>query len=326
MTRQRVLYIGRAAATALIVGLLVRVVGWGEIARVMGQTRLQWVPFVYLAALGALLTGSCVLRFLLHRVGLDVPLSRVVLANSLATFYGLLVPSDVFAGVAKWADLSTATGDKSRVLSAMVFAKVGLALPPLLIGSVALALDNPFSAAGLPAISAALSAALLLGTFLVLNRGTGSRLDAVAGGVMDRLPKWFRTRGRKLIEAGAGFRSLSLADLIGVLLLSTLGFGLGIAGMGFAVAAAGASVPLTVLPWVGMTLFLVRLVPITISNLGVREGIFMAAFGLYGIGSATAVAAGLIMFSGTLVIALIGGTYQLAIAGGWVRWRREHGR
>ena len=72
---------------------------------------------VYLIALISILVNAFLLRFLLSSIGLQVSIGRVILAKSLSTFYALILPGDLFAGVAKWADLSAATGDKARVLS-----------------------------------------------------------------------------------------------------------------------------------------------------------------------------------------------------------------
>jgi hypothetical protein len=61
--------------------------------------------------------------------------------------------------------------------------------------------------------------------------------------------------------------------------------------------------------------------PITFGNFGVREGLVVAAFGLYGVPADAAVAYGLLVYSCRLIMALVGGGYQTALIAGWATMR-----
>jgi uncharacterized membrane protein YbhN (UPF0104 family) len=69
-----------------------------------------------------------------------------------------------------------------------------------------------------------------------------------------------------------------------------------------------------------MTLFLTGLLPITFSNLGVREGLLIAVLGLYGIDPAVAMAVGLLLFTNVVFVAVFGAAYQIALSSGWISW------
>ena len=104
------------------------------------------------------------------------------------------------------------------------------------------------------------------------------------------------------------------------MLFSVAAFAFGIGGFYCAVHAVGESVTFPALLWVSLVLFIARLVPITVSNLGVRESIIIYAFAAYGVASGPALLIGLLMFSNTIFIAVTGWIYQSALAMGWLTW------
>lgn len=320
MTRKRILYAIRGLLTVVILVLLFRAIGVQRVRSELAQAEGHWVVIMYIATLCGLVANASLTRMLLNRVGLAVGLRRVMLANSLSTFYTLILPSDVAAGVAKWADLSAATGDKSSVLSALVLAKIALALPPLTLGAAALALWNPFDSTRLPMLAGALSVSLIAFTALLLNRTTGAALDRLALRWSSHAPHFAQKIARSLLMAFGEFRRLKMPAYLNAQALSLAAFAFGLAGFACAAAAVQVVVPVTTLMWVSMVLFVTRLLPITLSNIGIREGVIVAAFGLYGVAPAQALLVGLIMFTNTLVIAIVGACYQIAVANGWVNW------
>lgn len=321
MTRKQLVFVVRGILTILILALLFRAVGWQQLRLAIAETQVAWLFLMYFITLCAVIANASMIRFLLARVRLRVSLRRVMLANALSTFYTLILPGDVLAGVAKWADLSAATGDKPRVLSALVFAKIALALAPLVMGTAALALQNPLESASLPMGAGALTALLVAGTVFLLHPRTGNNFDKSVLQLSNVAPRFVRTRIESLLLAVNDFRGLATSDHLTVYALSLSAFVLGIAGFACAAAAVGVVVPLLTLLWISMVLFITRLLPITLSNLGIREGVVVASFGLFGVAPAPALLVGLIMFTNTIVVALFGAAYQLAIANGWVEWR-----
>ena len=85
----------------------------------------------------------------------------------------------------------------------------------------------------------------------------------------------------------------------------------------------GFHVPLSTIIWVDAILIVVGHMPITIGNFGVREGLVIAAFGLYGVPANVAVAYGLLVYSCRVIMALVGGGYQLALIAGWATMRSQ---
>jgi uncharacterized membrane protein YbhN (UPF0104 family) len=310
----------RVVFTVAILYLLLNTVGARALKQAISQTDWAWLIVMYSMTLCFIVINSAMLKQLLGKVGLEINLRRVVLANALSTMYSLVLPSDALAGIVKWANLSAATGDKPRVLSAMVFAKVALALAPLFFGTLALALHNPFSDVPLSAIAGGLCIFVVIGTAVILNPKSGTVVDRGINGLISFLPGFTKKKLSALVASLKHFRLLSHLDHLQILLYSAAAFGFGIAGFYCAVRATGESVAVTALLWVSLALFITRLLPITISNLGVRESIIVYAFAAYGVAPGPALLIGLLMFSNTIFIAIGGALYQSALAMGWLTW------
>ena len=306
--------------TVAILYLLVHIVGAQALKQAIGRTDWTWLIGMYAMTLCFIVINSAMLKQVLEKVGLEISLRRVALANSLSTMYSLILPSDALAGLVKWADLSAATGDKPRVLSAMVFAKVALALAPLFFGTLALALHNPFADVPLSAIAGGLCFSVVVGTAVILNPKSGPIVDRGINSLVSFLPGFIKNKLSAAVASLQHFRLLSHVDHLQIMLYSVAAFSFGIAGFYCAARAAGESVAVTALLWVSLVLFIARLLPITISNLGVREGIIVYAFAAYGVAPGPALLIGLLMFSNTIFIAIGGALYQSALAMGWLTW------
>lgn len=320
-SKQRTARVLRAALGLLILLLLYRVIGREDFVAVLSSTDWRWLLPLYVNAALMILLNALLLRYLLGCAGLTPGLRRVLLAKTLGSFYALILPGDVFGGAAKWADLSAATGDRAGVLSSMVLSKIALAVPPLVIGSVALAIDDPLHQPSLAVASGLVAVFVVSITALILNPVTAGRVNASAARLLDKLPPVLQRPGLRMLDSVSGFQQLRARDYVVVLTMSCLVFSLGIVGLYLAATAVGQIVPISVFFWVSLILFVSRLLPLTVGNLGIREGILVAAFGLYGVAPAAAVLAGLLMFSSQLVSAVFGAAYQVALANGWVRWR-----
>ena len=84
--------------------------------------------------------------------------------------------------------------------------------------------------------------------------------------------------------------------------------------------AMSLTIPFWTIAWVHALLVVIRQVPITISGLGVREGILIATLGPYGVEPERAFALGLLLFSNQVLFALVGAAYHFLLACGWAQW------
>jgi uncharacterized membrane protein YbhN (UPF0104 family) len=315
------LRIPRLAQLALTVGLLaflVHIVGWRALGEGLARTRWPVLAAMYgVVVINYVVMAAC-LRLLLAKVGADLSLRRVLLANAMSNLYTLVLPGDLMAGVAKWVMLSSATGRRAKVFSALVLNKIALALPPLLFGTLALALKSPFPR--LPVAQTAIGVAVLVvaGLVLLLHPRASRPVDRWARAACRALPAKLRPKVESVFEAFSTIRAFGARDHIEVLSLSLLIFWLGILSFFCATRALGIEVPIATLVWISLALFVARLLPITFNNLGVREGLLILALGPNRVQPAQAVGLGLLMFSNTIWIGLIGAACHVALAFGWV--------
>lgn len=310
----------RVSLAVLILGLLFRVAGWGALRDAFAETRWSWMIAAYLAVGVSMFINASLLRFLLDVVGLEVTFGRVLLAKTQATFVSLILPGDMFAGATKWANLSAATGDRAGVLSAMLFSKVALAVPPLVIGSVALAHKSPFPETNVSGIAAAAAVTVIIATVLILHRRSGQFIDEQMLAASRKVAAFAQIGVQGLVNAVRELRTMRASAYVVTILLSLGVFGLQILNIFCVAQAVNVTVPVVAFFWVIMFLFISRLLPLTVGNLGVREAILVLSLGLYGIEPATAIVVGLLMFSSVVVVGAVGALYQIAIAIGWLQW------
>jgi len=312
----------KLAFTAVVLAALVHAVGWRAIWASLSAARFDWLLGMYAIVCVNFVLAAAALRLILTKSGMRVSLGRVVVSNALANAYSLLLPGDIAAGVSKWWILSNATGERARVFVGIVLNKLVLGIPPLVFGAAALAWEDPLPGVPLArwavlAIAIGLSAGIAL-----LHPRTGAVAMAWVRRGVAPLPAGVRDAFDKLADAVALVRGFRPIDHLQILALASLITALGVVSLGCAVQALGASVPVSTLMWIPLGLYFSRLLPITVGNLGLREGVMIVSLGIHGVEAAVAVGVGLALFSHAILLGLIGGACQLAVGLGWISLAR----
>lgn len=127
-------------------------------------------------------------------------------------------------------------------------------------------------------------------------------------------PESLRTRTHSLLDSLSAVREFRTRDYLQVLSLCSLTVLVGFTGFACATRAAGLDIPLLTLPWIALILFIAKVLPITVSSIGVREGILIATLESHGVPAAESVAVGLILFSNSVFVALIGAAVQVLVS------------
>lgn len=300
---------------------LVFMVGWRELANQLKQVDRFWLIGVYTA----LWVGQWISAFQMQRIfsflNVRLQLRRIFFASQLATFYSLLVPGDLAASGAKWANLSAATGKRSLVLNAMVYNRLIQAFVPLMIGTLALCIHSPISNTWYILIP--ITALLLLFSVLVslYNSSFGQKIEKMIRVGFHWLPVSIYKKLDYFLCSMNLIRTWTFVDHVRVVMLALLWTGTTFASFTCALWAVDIDISLLTVLWVYAFLVIVRLLPLTIANLGIREGALILLLQPYGISSDQAVSAGLIMFTNTLFMAVVGLGYQLFLLTGWAKWK-----
>lgn len=313
--------LARLVLTVLVAGTLVYFVNWRRILATLLGADLAWL----LPAYGLVVVRRAIeagqLAQVLRYVGSHLTWWRVFCANALSAFYALVTPGSVIAMGVKWTDLAAATGRRAIVLNAIVYSRLMLDLQPLIIGAIALAWANPTGEPAVTVVACLLAALGLAAGLCLFTRWLGPSTRRASAALGRFLPVALRSRVDRLIDELEPFRAFSAARHLTLAAMGLASLAVGITVRVMIMNSLGFSVPLSTIIWVDAILVIAMHVPITIGNLGVREGLVVAVFGLYGVPADAAVAYGLLVYSCRLIQALVGGGYQLALIAGWTTMR-----
>ncbi len=307
----------RLGVTVVIVALLYSIVGWSDVVRALAGASIPWLVLMYGSRLLRQFIDAAQLRYLLSRVEVDVTIGRVFLASQLASLYSLILPGELAASTAKWANLAEATQKRSLVLNAMAYTKFLFLAVPLAIGSVALAVDNPLDTAWIQVIALALLFALLSMMLLLYHPRLGSNTEKWLRGMSSHLPAGLEMKFGYLLDSLARLREIRGRDhavMAGFMLASS---SMGVLRFWSGIQALHVGVPLLGVLWVIAFITLGRMLPITIANVGVREGLLVVALAAFDVPADQAVALGALAFSTTVMLAIIGAAYQTSRLLGW---------
>ena len=315
--------VARLALTVAVVGTLFHFVDWREIVTALTQADLAWlVPaYVFVIARRAIEAWqqALVLRFV------DCPLTwfRVFRANALAVFYALFSPGSLIPIAVKWTDLAAATGKRAIVLNAMVYNRVMIDLPPVIIGAGALAGANPTGEPILAVVACGLAALGVVLAICLFAPWAGPSTRRAWAAIGQVLPAGLRKRIDRLFDELEPFRAFALTRHLWLGTIALASFAVGIAVRVMIMKSLGFEVPLSTIIWVDAILVVAAHVPLTFGNFGVREGLVIAAFGLYGVPADVAFAYGLLLYGSRIIFALVGGGYQLALISGLTTMRGD---
>ena len=295
----------RHLRTGLRILVTLAALGWlaTRIDPVRVWYHLREVPLPTLATPFAALMGTAALHatrltLLLGACRLELPWLRVFSIMLRASFVGAVSPRGG-ADIARVAWLSRATGQVEPVLATAFVGRV-LDLVPWLsmllwgLWSGALSAHPPLEA------SAALFSALFVGVL-----GMTLLLGAMGEPLARRLP-WFSDRAL-LVARATRMLGHAPATLTAVTLL---GMGVGALNvLSVYVVATTLGAELTIPDAIGVVpaMDTVISLPVTISGVGLREGVFVLAFESRGLSADAAIAAAWTRWSGELGRALLGG-------------------
>ena len=315
--KQRTRWLLQLLVSGLLLALLVYLVGWQALVDALANASLPWLLSMWCVAVVTFAVMAFNLCLLLNKLGLKITYGRVLLANALANFYSLIVPGDLMAGLAKWAVLSAATRNSAASLAAIVINKIALAIPPVIFGSAALVIQNPFPDLPVAEMAGFCLLLITIGLTLGLSTRTGTFIDRLLLSLARRLPARLNRGFTSLVDSLRKFREFRKTDHLVIVFVAFVAFSTGLVAFYCATRALGVDVPLLTLAWISLALFLSRLLPLTFNNLGVREGLLVLALSSHDVAAAKAIGIGLVMFSSSVLIGLLGGLCQMALVLDW---------
>jgi uncharacterized membrane protein YbhN (UPF0104 family) len=282
----------------------------------------RWEFLIAVWALTVILfwINSIKMRFILKKQGCHVHVGTIFGASSVTRLYAMVIPEILSTGV-KWHILRKNTGKGSNVFSSMVYNQLSLFVVMIIIGLIALIVTDPISlllTGGknkwlLPSVCGVLLAAIILISLLLLNNRTGSKITKAIGLLLKPLPERIHQKAQEILEQIAIFQSAGAKfhlTVTAITIISALITGAFI--YTFAARAANiTTTPVAVFMWLYAIIYVLNRLPISVANLGVREVTLVSLLGVYGVEKSAALLMSMILFSGLVLMAIIGVGYQL---------------
>jgi len=318
-----------------LVKLLIRVaVTTGLLIWVFSQIDLQqfrqavsaakWQFLIAMWGLTALLfwIRSVKMKYVLKKQDCYIDTNTLFGATTVTAFYSMIMPGMLSTGV-KWYILKKITGKGSNVFSSMLYNQLATMIIMTVFGLAALIIANPTplllpdsdNTWLLPVVCGILLIITILVSLLLLNNRTGGLMIKVLDLLLEPFGQRIHTKGREVLNQIAGFQAAGTdfhLFFASVTIVDTL-----IGGVAtYVLAARGANIgaPLGVFVWLCAAIYVLGRLPISVANLGIRESMLVWFLSVYGVEKSAAMLMSMILFSGLVVMAVVGASYQLSWA------------
>lgn len=257
------------------------------------------------------LAFKCVL--LLQGSSISHSFITLIKINITSRFYALLLPSGIGPEMIRWYKVTKWQKDKTFFLSATIFERSNFIIISLLVCAIFLFMSPSTSKIHylqnrvLPLFIFMIFISFLITTFLLSNK-----LHKLGRGFLNIILPNIRTKQR-LIKVYNNFfmtnRSFKL--LTGITFLSVCWHLFFLIRMYSLFMALDLSLKFFDVAWMTSSIFLLQMLPISFAGIGLREGAYAYVFNLLGHPQEQGVAIGLLFFSQSLIMALIGGLLEI---------------
>jgi uncharacterized membrane protein YbhN (UPF0104 family) len=293
-----------------IVGYLISSLDISAIQRAVFQAELKYVALGLLVIITLRVFSAWQTKMVLehHHVLLTTP--RALAINTIAGFYSLFFPGDLITGALRWYKFSKPSGKRAEVFAGIFFLKLINTTFILIFGIIGILKDDHFGSTALN-FAALVSLALLAAVYLcIFSESISSRLGKFIETHSRRRSHVIGEKVQKMWSSIAQNRTLPWKTLLEMLSVSLINILLSILLYFLIAQALHLRIPVFALIWIRSLVFLIQLIPISISGLGFREGALVLILPYYGAAQASAMAFSLIIFGYILLIGLIGGILE----------------
>jgi uncharacterized membrane protein YbhN (UPF0104 family) len=307
LTRQQLIMVARLVISALLLWILVTRIGtnWSEaIPDPTGHT-FAWLAGALLFTLAGVVLSAARWNAVLAALGQRPPFRRLLSLYFAGQFMGNVLPSTIGGDALRVSRLARDTGEGPTAFASVVLERLTgwLVLPVITLVGLAV---NPglreLGRASALAFGVAVATLLLLAVVLLLTTRQGTGIEAKLG----------HNEGWRRFTSAVrfGIRRLTRDPRAAAPILATA-FAYQLILIGSALMAARAlnlpagAGPTALVAFVPAVLT-AQVLPLSISGLGVREGLFVLFLGPLGIPRSQAIALGLLMYLLNLVVSLFG--------------------
>jgi uncharacterized protein (TIRG00374 family) len=299
--------------SCLFVGYLFFKVEISAIAAALKEVDLWYYLLSTLIALFSSFFIAAKYYILIKESPINHSIYSLLRINFISRFYALFLPSAVGRELVRWIKVTRNQEGRASFAASIVFERLTFLLVLILCGSVPLLLYNsvPQIAALRWRLQPWIMAALILIAVLLSFYGSAA-VRTMVKSMVNRI--FVKISDRFNIKAFIDNLSLSkmrpaaYAGIVGLSLVWQIFYVTRL----FALIKA-AALPLSVVDilWMGSLVLMLQTLPITFAGIGIREGAYAYLFTLYNLPPEKGVLIGILFFSQMLLMALMGGIFEL---------------
>ena len=304
-TRSLLFNLARILVSAALLAWILSKAGLAQLAAAARSADLRLYALALALSFVGLIIRSFRWQTLLNAVGARVPFRRVVYLYFIGAFFNTFLPTGFGGDVIRVLEVGAGATSAQAAGTALVDRLTGF-IALFLLALVTLPFSYRLLPPSLALLIGLLAAAVLLGSLLLFE---GRLLRRITGW----LPRSLSLAGDAWI--GKTYAVITACGRRGILgaLLWSLAFNIQLIISNVLVARAfGVNVSAWVFFMFVPVTTAALLVPISISGLGVREGLYVTLFGQLGVGTAAALALSLATYSLDFVTGLAGGVIYFA--------------
>lgn len=269
------------------------------------------------------LTSACVLsiifqilvssrlKLLVEQQEIPISLYDVFKINLIAAFYGLFLPAkNITGGAIRFYELSKVNNKKAEALASIILDRIFATIALCAVGVLFWLMDWPhatgnFSYSLIFIFGILLIVIILLSDVRILN-------PLLKFFEILKLSSFNRSLS-KFYESLSKYRTIPIKSLAFILILSVLIHFLDVLVYFLLTKSLGLNVSVVTVGWIRSATILATMVPVTISGLGVREGVLIFLLKPYGVTGEEAFALSILVFLVTiLLVGIIGGLYEIS--------------
>ncbi len=310
LVKKRLLLLIKLVISFGILYYLLTTIPFSDILKSLLAARLNFVLIPILIIPIMVYLAATQMKILTSKQGMSLSLWQIFKINFITHFYGLFLPGYISGGVIRWYKFSKPEGKRAEAFSAILFTRLWDIIIVLVTGIIFWTLDPLASQNihfGLSLIL--ILVVLLLIYYLFFNEKTASVIKEILGR-FTVIPELIYRKGDKLFSSLSQFHSLGFPNLLYVAGLLIAKHMLGILSFYFLALSLGLGVSFINLGWIQTYVYIIVLLPISFSGLGIREGGLIVLLKTYGVASNDSVALSFLLFGMTVFTGIIGGIIE----------------
>jgi len=313
MDKRKLKIILRVLVSGLLVGYLFLKVDWTVFVVTFKRIDLAMYLFSTLLAVASSIFVASKYYVLIKGTALNHSLRSLVKINFISRFYALFLPSAVGREAVRWFKVTRNQKDRAFFLAAIIFERLTFLFVLILFGFIPLFFyPSDSEIAALRVSIMPLAALCLCFICLFITYYMFPTVRSFFHSIIYRIlgPQWKGLDVASFLD-NFSLRNQRSSSYALIFALSLVWQFLFLSRVFVLFRAASLPLSFVDVAWMGSLVLLLQVLPVSFAGLGVREGAYAYLFTLYGLPSEEGVLLGILFFSQMLVMAGLGGFFEL---------------